>query len=488
MQIHELNNFTGTLGSGAYLAIDDGTDTGKISSQGLLAATEARIDNIIAGPAPSAQEVTDARIGADGVVYASLGDAIRDQITNLGSDSLQIKSIAGITDANNFNRGIYQIGSSELSSIANLPNTSSGLIVVSYDTNANNCVQIAYDFKREDGFNLSWIRKRSSRVWSSWISQNSAGYTIPTKLTSGDANNFEDGTIYFTTPSSSVVIQNIPFNRIAGIIKTFGMFDRKAKIQTFESWANGYSGLFAIRSTQNGTSWTNWNIVRDKPPLERFGFTAITDSLGSGYIIDDNGSIGKDYYEFSWPAYIGRKLGCEYYICGAGGQSTAQWLASNTYGLLGMFDRIPKTPIYVITLGTNDANQSEAEATFKANYNSIISAIKAKQPNALIFCMRLWRTAEPWATYDGYLQEVLQNYSASDNVFELNITSIVNSTPISSHLWHGHYDAVGYKLIADAVEEAFMAVANANPSKFRQGFNDMMTDNLNNDKGFPYAY
>lgn len=86
MNIHELNNFTGTLGSGAYLAIDDGTDTGKISSQGLLAATEARIDNIIAGPAPSAEEIVDARLGADGVPYPTLGDAIRDQFTDLKAE------------------------------------------------------------------------------------------------------------------------------------------------------------------------------------------------------------------------------------------------------------------------------------------------------------------------------------------------------------------------------------------------------------------
>ncbi len=86
MQIHELNNFSGMLGSGTYLAVDDGNDTGKLSTQGLLAATEARIDNIIAGPAPSAQEITDARLGANGVIYPSLGDAIRNQVTDLKSD------------------------------------------------------------------------------------------------------------------------------------------------------------------------------------------------------------------------------------------------------------------------------------------------------------------------------------------------------------------------------------------------------------------
>lgn len=86
MQIHELNNFTGTLGAGAYLAVDDGNDTGKLSTQQLLAATEARIDNIIAGPAPSAEEIVDARRGADGVTYNSLGTAIRTQVTDLKSD------------------------------------------------------------------------------------------------------------------------------------------------------------------------------------------------------------------------------------------------------------------------------------------------------------------------------------------------------------------------------------------------------------------
>lgn len=92
MQIHELNNFTGTLGSGAYLAVDDGNDTGKLSTQQLLAATEARIDNIIAGPAPSAEEIVDARLGDDGVTYPSLGDAIRDQVGDLKSDIISVSN------------------------------------------------------------------------------------------------------------------------------------------------------------------------------------------------------------------------------------------------------------------------------------------------------------------------------------------------------------------------------------------------------------
>lgn len=98
MQIHELNNYNGNLDSSAYLAVDNGSDTGKISTTELLADTNAavsqldtvlngRIDNIVAGgEAPSTSEIVDARYGADGVTYPSLGAAIRDQVTDLKSD------------------------------------------------------------------------------------------------------------------------------------------------------------------------------------------------------------------------------------------------------------------------------------------------------------------------------------------------------------------------------------------------------------------
>lgn len=79
MQIHELNTFSGTPGSSDYFATDNGTDTSKISAENLLAPLNERINNIIAGPASSAEEVIDARLGADGITYASLGQANRTQ-------------------------------------------------------------------------------------------------------------------------------------------------------------------------------------------------------------------------------------------------------------------------------------------------------------------------------------------------------------------------------------------------------------------------
>lgn len=86
MEIHELNTFSGTLGSGDFFATDNGNDTSKVSAEAMFAPLNNRIDNIIAGPASSAEEVIDARLGATslgGTQYPSLGEAIRGQATLL---------------------------------------------------------------------------------------------------------------------------------------------------------------------------------------------------------------------------------------------------------------------------------------------------------------------------------------------------------------------------------------------------------------------
>lgn len=74
---------------------------GSLSSLGSRMSTaetdidvlDARVDEIVApsGQAPSAAEVTDARVGADGTTYTSLGDAVRGQVTNLKSDLGEFK-------------------------------------------------------------------------------------------------------------------------------------------------------------------------------------------------------------------------------------------------------------------------------------------------------------------------------------------------------------------------------------------------------------
>lgn len=113
MQIHELNNFSGTPGASDYFATDNGTDTSKISANDLYAPLNARIDNIIAGPTSSAEEVVDARLGAQGlgsITYSSLGAAVRGQAEELLKGMQQIILSNGYLrncKTQLFKRGVY---------------------------------------------------------------------------------------------------------------------------------------------------------------------------------------------------------------------------------------------------------------------------------------------------------------------------------------------------------------------------------------------
>lgn len=152
MQIHELNNYNGDLDS-AFLALDNGNDTGKATLQYLLAAINARIDNIIAGEAPSAAEVTDARLGANGVTYPSLGDAIRDQINDINENVLKIQealftgtnvqATSGLSNAAIFPNGTLQ-SSSLYDAKYWIPTGDYKFVSVNYDLTPGNPTSIGF--------------------------------------------------------------------------------------------------------------------------------------------------------------------------------------------------------------------------------------------------------------------------------------------------------------------------------------------------------
>ena len=114
MQIHELNNYNGSIENG-YLVMDDGSDTGKLRGSDFLAPVKgeisdldntlnARIDNIIAGgAAPSEAEIIDAREGIHEIAYPSLGAAIRSQVSSL---SEKITDIADNIDMKFMNQTV----------------------------------------------------------------------------------------------------------------------------------------------------------------------------------------------------------------------------------------------------------------------------------------------------------------------------------------------------------------------------------------------
>lgn len=100
-------------------AQDEAINNEVIARTAADALLDTRIDEIIAptGDAPSAEEVTDARVGAFGTVYLSLGDAIRGQFSNL-QNALNATDLIRIDDSNFTTTGYVITATGELSANA----------------------------------------------------------------------------------------------------------------------------------------------------------------------------------------------------------------------------------------------------------------------------------------------------------------------------------------------------------------------------------
>jgi hypothetical protein len=66
---------------------------GRINLTTEAARLDARIDNIIGSPAPTAEEIQDARVGADGTIYNTLGNAIRTQVKTINDEIYDVDNL-----------------------------------------------------------------------------------------------------------------------------------------------------------------------------------------------------------------------------------------------------------------------------------------------------------------------------------------------------------------------------------------------------------
>lgn len=103
---------------------------------------QAQIDQLVApsGTAPNPAEIENARIGADGVTYDTLGNAIRTQVTNLKSDLISVSEgnvpvEKSVSWANGYVGGSGTIFSSNASKFAVVPLNSGETIAVSTRNN-----------------------------------------------------------------------------------------------------------------------------------------------------------------------------------------------------------------------------------------------------------------------------------------------------------------------------------------------------------------
>ena len=97
MQIHELNNFNGTPGSTNYLAIDDGSDTSRISGTDLLKPVNERVDNAMSQNKAEAVTLWSGTMSSSGGTYT-----LSESVANF--DYLEIYIYNSSTGLNDFKK------------------------------------------------------------------------------------------------------------------------------------------------------------------------------------------------------------------------------------------------------------------------------------------------------------------------------------------------------------------------------------------------
>lgn len=215
----------------------------------------------------------------------------------------------------------------------------------------------------------------------------------------------------------------------------------------------------------------------------------IGDSLASGVAVykDQSGNIvvnSQNRYQYSWGQYLARMTGNTYYNWSAGGLRTDSWL--NSAYATECFDGEHLCQAYIIGLGQNDnnknhgsdlgtindintANYNNNADTFYGRYAKIIQKIKEVQPKAKIFVITDPNDSVNTNGYNTAIRNIAQLF---DNVYVLDMRAYWSTAPCNEFLEnqkrYGHFNAVGYYIIAKMIMTYIDYIMEHNYEDFRE--------------------
>lgn len=183
----------------------------------------------------------------------------------------------------------------------------------------------------------------------------------------------------------------------------------------------------------------------------------VGDSLASGRVegyVGESDAVGADFLNFSWIAHLAKRWRCSkkknYSNAGATTQSwITKWLpelqADET-----VYD------CYFIALGTNNeynesnpSGDAERYEAYKARYNQIVDAVRAKAPNAAIFLVSLY---EKRAGNDTLEEMASVRMTADKGIYYLDFANNAKYHRYSDIVnWRGHFSTTGYVYVASVI-------------------------------------
>lgn len=392
------------------------TKTGKtteyeIQDKGARAQIAAQVAASTDENADYAAEVVDARVGADGESYDSLGEAIRgqrekskDEVTQLKSDLGELLSkVTNITwianqyvnktdgafpTANGYKRTDYidldslygsnvfvkfknnSINPNDKSGIAFYRNDKTFISGSSKNTTTDfetheyevpqNAKYIAFCTQYGDYTDESsiWASNELATVFNNNRVSMAHGEFITSSSQLSDFNNAIPNIIYTILTTG---IANQPSRDYGTLVSLYGKKNVDGGV--IQLFATNTKLFYRVKKFESGTPWSEWHILNDDYQLNTYtsfsmfeNFGVIGDSYASGCIYVNNNFNQK--YELSWGQQLARKCGNICTNFSTSGVNTRTWLTEpHCYSLL---QSESAKQFYWLCLGINDMNLGES--------------------------------------------------------------------------------------------------------------------------------
>jgi len=195
--------------------------------------------------------------------------------------------------------------------------------------------------------------------------------------------------------------------------------------------------------------------------------SVIGDSLSSGCLHINNSDT--DFYGDSWLTFIARRCGLKRNHYSKGGLTCKTWIEQ----YLAKLQSDEASNAYFIALGTNDswfnpyemgtASDAAGANTFAGYYKQILEAVRAKAPNAVIFCLSLYKSNQ---TYNPLIKAISAQYT---NAFYIDVPANSSINPDTGGVWSAgsHFTTLGYRYIANVIYDQMNTIVSANLATFK---------------------
>ena len=476
----------------------DSTVTQQLLSEVVL-LTE-RLNNLLTNVPEGSEkdsELVDIRVGTNGQVYGSAGDAMR-SLVGPGIRITSTSQLASLADAEP-NR-IYVIGYSSDDKAPDIPKDASinGILVtLNFRQEVNDgTIQIYADSNRS-GFYIrnSWTSEGNFGKWYSFgfpidvyieLLKNATKThfilsgtnpespfddinTFPANsIVAGDFTSFDDSIIdngIICTIGEQYEVGDTPYGHGAFQIAIGTKKDMHYRLFWNDSWLDWdffATGKDVEELREMISAIDNKEVTCNLSMFENVG--VIGDSYASGGMVINDEIMTK--YNISWPQVLKRSTGVDFVNYSFSGATCKSWLVNSNYGKSKVESDDPKQ-LYLVCLGINDAdrkneqptgtiadmkdNSEENPDTFFGNYGKILSVLMLKSSKAKIVLVTIPLKNSQYMEYSGYIKSIGEKYNLP--VIDSLTDPFLNSDEFQNNRSGGHPLAVGYSRMANSMKK-----------------------------------